>query len=111
VFFHFPRSWVATALAAAAAAFGHAPGHPRVIYRDLPPGVAGTAWAYPPRIVIDKRPRWRWPYEKALCVMAHEYGHLRHRRHSHDRRSLMFPGYNAATCHAWLERYAPAVRK
>lgn len=111
MFFHFPASWVATALAAAAAAFGQAKPEPKVAYRDLPPGVAGTVWAYPPRLVIDKRPRSAWTRDKAICVMAHEYAHLRGRSHSKNPGSLLFPSYNALTCRRWLEEYAPAVRR
>ena len=110
-FFIFPQAWIAPAITAAALSFGPvhndqgeevSPIH--IKYRDLPAGSAGSI-RRPDKILIDKRPKREWPKEKAQCVIVHEYGHLAGRKHSKNKRSIMYPVLRYRVCHRWLVRH------
>jgi hypothetical protein len=112
-YFIFPQGWIAPAIAAAALSFGSLDDTTRVIYRNLPG--QGLGQARPPHtIVIDKRPASEWPKNKAQCVIAHEYAHLRGYRdssneadpiHSDNPRSIMYSSLTADACNRWIRRH------
>lgn len=105
-YFRFPASWVRIALAAAVTAFGPIDWEVQVRYRNLAPHMIGAVYfAHPGVIWIDKRPRAAWTRPMALCTVAHEYGHLAGRRHSHNPRSLMYYAYRRTTCQRWLRTH------
>ena len=104
-YFVFPQAWITPAIMAAAIAFGPIKAdHVKIHYAHLPGQSAGQAGANG-NIYIDKRPASEWPKEKAQCVLVHEYGHLRGRKHSKKPQSIMYPILRYGPCHRWLVRH------
>jgi Matrixin len=103
-FFVFPAHWIKAAILAAATAMGSTGHTTHIHYTNLPRSTAGQA-ALPSEIIVDKRPRSAWTRDKAMCLIAHEYGHLRGRKHSDNPLSIMFPFFERKNCHRWLVRH------
>jgi hypothetical protein len=101
--FHFPAAWISTGLAAASITFGPVPVTPQVAYAVLPGRYIGMALP-PALVVIGDRPRAFWTRHRALCVLAHEYGHLAGRRHSPNPRSIMYPVLTRDNCRRYIRR-------
>lgn len=104
MFFVFPQAWIAPAVLAAALHFGPIRGEPKITYQHLSGNSIGLA-VPPNHIVIDKRPRSYWTRDLAQCVIIHEYGHLRGRKHSRNYYAIMNKRLHPSTCSLWLRRH------
>jgi hypothetical protein len=107
-FFVIPQRWIAPAIMAGVMAFGSTGQTTKIVYKDLGSTSRGPSVGQsilPDTIILDKRPRSAWPREKAQCVIAHEYGHLRGRPHSNNPRSIMYPFFVPRNCHRFLVRH------
>lgn len=112
-YFIFPQGWIAPAITAASLAFGSLGHSVDIKYKNLPG--QGLGREQPPHtIIIDKRPASDWTKEKAQCVIAHEFGHLKGFRdpsnkadpaHSDNPRSIMYGTLAQPTCHRWIVRH------